>query len=221
MSKPYLECIICFKFCCKDIGMMMVHLSEEHFKETQVSHTLAINRVQRQPTIEGMFGAHHSISSMLPTLRLPRYYDIEGDVKKRNPAWSVAKVEFETQLRFGKAIEFIIQPVCEEFLGMFVCPSVDQFARHDFRVGLPGSSDALESKSTHSARNEALFNPGKVLPRPLGRLWLVYSNCLGSWILEFDQYTFFADFKLRNEPRWGEVYVVPVSRMTPLALFVT
>lgn len=125
---------------------------------------------------------------------------------------------FKAKLAHGEHVETIILSAVAFHLQMHV-EHQSAGSRFDFKVG--GSHDRAESKSTSSLRESMLIDADKLKTKPLGRLWLVFSNRRGVWIMEYKRGDFERSFgPARPEAGWTRlVFEVPVKYMTPIALF--
>jgi len=186
-----------------------VHLDQVHF-----SKQFASSSAQRQPTVD----------NACPLVSLPRvnYFKIENQVKKEFPSATKKYITNMSQLKFGEAIERLIQVPAANYLRAPVTKKGDGTRKIDFTVGGPDSRDGLESKSSKSKRPALLVNAGKITAPPPGRLWFVYSNYDGAWIMEYKRGEFERKYgEPRQEAGWSEkVFEVPVADMVPIALFV-
>ena len=187
-----------------------MHLDLDHFSH----HSASSSSAPRQHTIDGDS----------PLVLLPRvnYFKIENEVKKEFPRATIEAIKKQAQLKFGEANERLIQGPAATYLGAPVTKQGDGKRKIDFIVGGPGSKDGLESKSSKSKRLALLVNVGKIAAPPPGRLWFVYSNHDGAWIMEYKRHEFERKYgEPRQEAGWSEkVFEVPVADMVPIALFV-
>jgi len=188
---------------------LIMHLDQVHFSKHSESSS-----AQRQRTIDRGFS--------LFNLARPNYIKIENDVKKELTTASQKDIKERAQLKFGEAIERLIQVPAANYLRAPVTKKGDGRRKIDFTVGGPDSRDGLESKSSKSKRPALLVNEGKIKAPPPGRLWFVYSNYDGAWIMEYKRGEFERKYgEPRQEAGWSEeVFEVPVADMVPIALFV-
>lgn len=126
----------------------------------------------------------------------------------------------EAKLKYGTDVEKIILTTIAAHLKEPVVRQKEG-SRFDYKVGGMGSLDHAESKSTSSLRESMLINKDKLENKPPGRLWLVFSNLRGVWIMEYERGDFESKFgPARHEAGWTRlVFEVPVKYMTPIALF--
>jgi hypothetical protein len=187
-----------------------MHLDHVHFSK----HSAAALSAQCQSTIDRGFS--------LINLARTDYFKIENEVKKEFTRASQEYIKERAQLKFGEEIERLIQGPAAAYLGAPVTKQGDGKRKIDFTVGGHGSRDGLESKSSKSKRPAMLVNAGKIAASPPGRLWFVYSNYDGAWIMEYKRGEFERKYgEPRQEAGWSEkVFEVPVADMVPIALFV-
>jgi len=121
---------------------------------------------------------------------------------------------------FGGKVEDLLMPYLSIYLGMPVTRN-GWYKSLDCKVGDPKTTvDRLEIKSTHSSNGTMPFDEDKLYKEPRGRLWMVFSNRTGAWIMEYS-----ADFKTKYGPpvRWPNhdvpVYEVPIADMTQWFLY--
>ena len=185
-----------------------------HYDSDHLTASSAWGSTLRQPTIDSAFP--------LPILSRPDHYKIECKVKDEFPGATIEAIKKLAQLEFGEAIERLIQEPAAAYLGAPVTKQGNGMRKIDFIVGGPGSRDGLESKSSKSKRLALLVNAGKIAAPPPGRLWFVYSNYNGAWIMEYKRGEFEHKYgEPRQEAGWSEkVFEVPVADMVPIALFV-
>ena len=183
------------------LSYLNMHLDLDHFSRHSASSS-----AQRQHTIDG--------DSSLVLLPRVNYFKIENEVKKEFPRATIEAIKKQAQLKFGEANERLIQGPAAAYLGAPVTKQGNGKRKIDFTVGGHGSRDGK--------RPAMLVNAGKIAAPPPGRLWFVYSNHDGAWIMEYKRHEFERKYgEPRQEAGWSEkVFEVPVADMVPIALFV-
>lgn len=162
------------------------------------------------------------------------YYEVEQFFSDKVFATIKARL-FAIKLEYGNLMEMMLSPFVAAWLGVHLELAVSLAingtgkALLDFVVYYAGvaSKDRVELKTTHSARTSMLVNESKIATKPEGRLWFVFGNCHGVWIMEYDAANLKDTFgparkEVHEDPDedWTElVYEVPVARMTQIGMY--
>ena len=156
------------------------------------------------------------------------YYEVEQFFSDKVFATIKARL-----LEYGNLMEMMLSPFVAAWLGVHlelaVSLAINGTGKALLVVYYAGvaSKDRVELKTTHSARTSMLVNESKIATKPEGRLWFVFGNCHGVWIMEYDAANFKDTFgparkEVHEDPDedWTElVYEVPVARMTQIGMY--
>jgi len=151
----------------------------------------------------------------------PDFFSIASTVEQQSPFMSLGEVGDLSKAIMGQGFEQVMVKTLTKYLGRVVTRQ-PAGSKIDYYVGQPygGIRDGAECKSAIGTRSTMFINVSKITPRPQGRLWFVFCNYDGAWIIEYERGVFEQKYVPRTVDGWSEqVYVVPVTHMTPIASF--